>query len=444
MQLSAGLSQQQFLSVQMQQGLELLQAPAMELRGLIAAELVANPVLEEEFFLEPTVSEKNETAASNEELSWRESEARGNQDEQRQRFLESRPSNTTLAETIEAQTASFLAEDQPIIQAIAGNLDAWGYLRVSCAEIAVSLSLSEQHVEEVLEKIQLLDPPGVAARDLKECLLIQLRHQGRENGLASRIVSHYLPQLARHHYEEIAKNLRLPLSEVLKEVAIITALEPHPGRPYIKSEEQTVIPDLIVMEEEGVFLVRFNEEGQPRMKISDYYKEMLSSQSENQELRHYLQEKIRLGKSFIHHVEQRQSTLMAVGRDIVRRQEDFFKYGTYGLHPMTMAQVAQTLGVHVTTISRAVAGKTMDTPRGLYSLKYFFTAGIEQENGAHVSNEMVKSSLKKMIQEEQKQKPWSDQKIVARFQELGIHIARRTIAHYREQLGILPAHLRKK
>lgn len=442
MQLSAGLSQQQSLSLQMQQGLELLQAPAMELRRLIAIELAANPVLEEDFFLESDLLEKNEPTQPQEEIPWSDLSTPKAHEERKQQFLESRPSRATLAETIEAQTAAFSQEDQLIIQAIAGNLDEWGYFRMSCAEVGASLHISEQQVEIVLKKIQQLDPPGVAARDLKECLLIQLQHQGRKNGLASRIVSHYLPQIARHQYEEIAKRLRVSLSEVLKEVDIITALEPHPGRPYIRSEEQTVVPDLIVMEEEGVFIVRLNEESLPRIKINDYYKEMLASQADNKELRDYLREKIRMGKSFIHHVDQRQSTLIAVGREIVSRQTDFFQYGTYGMHPMTMAQVATMLGVHMTTISRAVAGKTIDTPRGLYSLKYFFTTGIEQENGDHLSNEVIKSLLKKMIDAEQK--PLSDQKIMIRFQEQGIHIARRTIAHYREQLGILPANLRKR
>ncbi|MFZ4116822.1 MAG: RNA polymerase factor sigma-54 [Chthoniobacterales bacterium] len=444
MKLSTGLSQQQVFSLQMQQGLELLQAPMMELRGVIAAELVANPVLEEEFFLKSAIPEKNQNAISDEEPSWTESGTPRDSEERHRHFLESRPSHETLAEAIQAQTAAWLKEDQEIVQSIAGNLDEWGYFRMSCAEVAASLGVSEQQVEEVLKKIQQLDPPGVAARDLKECLLIQLQQQGRGNGLASRIVSHYLPQLARHQYEEIAKKLRVPLSEVHKEVDNITALEPHPGRPYRSSEEETIIPDLIVIRESEEFLVHLNEEGLPRLRMSEHYKEMLASHANNKELRDYLREKIRVGKSFMHHLEQRKSTLLAVGNEIVRRQADFFKYGTYGMHPLTMAQVAEALGVHMTTISRAVAGKTMDTPRGLFSLKYFFTAGIEQEGGENVSNERIKVSLKKMVQEETKQKPLSDQKMVARFKEQGIHVARRTIAHYREQLGILPASLRRR
>lgn len=446
MQLSAGLSQQQFLSLQMQQGLQLLQAPVMELRRLVAAELVANPVLEEEVFSSPEISapEKNTVHVSEEEYSWSENLQQTDQEEQRRYFLESRPSFSTLAEAIHAQTAAFLEKDQSIIQFIAGNLDEWGYFRMSCAEVATSLGVSEQRVEEVLKKIQQLDPPGVAARDLKECLLIQLQQQGRGNGLASRIANHYLPQLARHHYEEIAKNLRVPLSEILKEIKIITSLEPHPGRPYIAAEEQTIVPDLIVIPEGEEFLVRLNEEGLPRIRISDYYKETLVAHSDNKELREYLREKIRVGKSFIHQIEQRQSTLLSVGREIVRHQVDFFKYGTYGMHSLTMAQIAEAVGLHVATISRAVAGKTIDTPRGLFSLKYFFTAGFEQENGENVSNEMVKASLKKMIQEESKRKPLSDQEIVARLKDQGIVVARRTIANYRDQLGILSANLRKR
>ena len=292
MELSAGLSQQQFLSPQMQQGLLLLQAPMMELRQLVSAELAANPVLEEEFSssLETTaaVPENNTIDQHGEVEPWQEElqqssslTSGGDEEERRRYFLESRASRTTLAEVLQAQTAAFSREDQVVVQAIAGNLDEWGYFRMSSAEVATMLGVTEQYVEEVLKKVQQLDPPGVAARDLKECLLLQLRREGKGNSLASRIVAHYLPQLARHQYEEIAKNLRVKLPEVLKAFQVIAGLEPHPGRPYVAVEEQTVIPDVIVIPEGEEFLVRLNEEGLPRIRISDYFKEVLVAQADN-------------------------------------------------------------------------------------------------------------------------------------------------------------------
>ncbi len=444
MKLTAAIAQQQVLSSQMKQGLELLEAPIMELEHMIATEMLANPLLEGEAPLESNISEKNETTFLQDDPAWMESTNDQQAQEKHRYLLESHPSQKTLANVLEAQMVTWSQDDRFLAQSIVGNLDEWGYLKTTCSEVSLLLNASEQRIEEVLEKVQQLDPPGVAARDLKECLLIQLRTQGRENSLAAKIVAHYLPELARHQYEEIAKKLHSSLFEIRQAVHCITSLEPHPGRPYKQSEETVIIPDLIVVAEKGDFSVFLNEERLPRVRINQHYKEMLSSRAQDKELRDYLREKIRLGKSFIHHLEQRKLTLLALGNEIVRRQIDFFKYGTYGIHSLTMAQVAESLGMHLTTISRAVAGKTIDTPAGIFSLRYFFTTGIEQENGASVSSEKIKSSLKKIIQEEDKRHPLSDQKIVLRLKEEEIHVARRTIANYRDQLGILPANLRKK
>ncbi len=453
MNLSARLSQQQTFSPQMQQGLELLQAPIMQLRGLVAAELVANPVLEEVLsssqHLENLEPEENVTSNSEDNTPWEDSlqaasTGYSEQEQERHRsFLESRTAPATLSEVMLAQSATFPAEEHLIVEALVGNLDAWGYLRVSTAEVAEALKISDSEVESVLKKIQQLDPPGVAARDLKECLLLQLEREGKENSLASRLVRHYLPQLARHEYPAIAKQLHLDLSAILKAQKIIAALEPHPGRPYVAMEERSIIPDVIVIPDGKEFLVKLNEEGLSRVRLSDHYKDLLAAESQNKELRGYLKEKIHAGKIFIHHLEQRQVTLLSVTSEIVRQQHDFFHYGTYALHPLTMAQVAEALDVHPTTISRTVSGKTIETPHGFFPLKYFFTSGFAQEKGEEVSNEVIKSLLQRLIQEEDKQAPLSDQQIVTYFQKEGIPVARRTITNYRDQLGILPKKLRK-
>lgn len=450
MELSARLSQQHLFSPQMQQGLQLLQAPMMELRGLVTAELATNPILEEIVQHPDPSSDENAFSRNNEKvMPWQESlqeAASGYREQEAERhraFLESRPSFSTLTEVMRAQTVAFPKEEQQIVEAIIGNLDEWGYFRMSTKELAEALGISELKVEEVLKKVQQLDPPGVAARDLQECLLLQLERQKKGNSLASRIVRHYLPQLARHDYPSIGKALHLDLADILKAQKIITHLEPHPGRPYLAAEEGSVVADVIVIAEGEEFLVRLNEEGLTRVRLNDQYKELLAAESDNKELQTYLKQKIQSGRSFINHLEQRHATLLLVTNEIVRQQKDFFKYGAYGLHPLSMSQVASSLNLHPTTISRTVAGKTMETPRGFFSLKYFFTSGFEREDGKEISSETIKSLLQQLVAEEKKEDPLSDQEIVERFQEKGITVARRTIASYRDQLHILPKKMRK-
>lgn len=435
MQLSQKLSQQQLLSPQMQQGLQLLQTPMMELRQLVSQELIANPILEEEF---PNTSEMAPSLAKEASLHDSSHDA----EERRRYFLESQYSVETLAQALLAQTAGFSKEEQTIVECIIGNLDADGYLRTSTVDMATALEVSEQDVEEIIARVQQLDPPGIAARDLKECLLLQLERKGKGNSLAYRMIKHYLPELGRHHYEEIATALRVSLEEVLQAHKLITTLEPHPGRAYDQIENQEVISDVIVLAEGNNLIVQPNEEALPRLRLNDHYKEILSTEVENKELHTYLREKIRYGKQFLTHIEQRQKTLLAVAREIVKRQHAFFQTGE--LRPLTMAEIAETLNLHPTTISRAISGKYMTTPRGLFSWKYFFTAGLQQENGTSVSNDTIKQALKQLIEQENKEYPLSDQEIVDQLEEQGISVARRTIANYREQLKILPRKLREK
>ncbi|MFI0348518.1 MAG: RNA polymerase sigma-54 factor, partial [Chthoniobacterales bacterium] len=370
MRLSAGLSQSQIFSPQMQQGLQLLEAPIMELRQLVSAELAINPMLEEEFLPQPEIDFES-SAKEHSELKeaiepWREemnfSTSNEEAEERRRYFLESYPSTTTLSEMLHAQCAAFPKEEEAIIEMIIGSLDDSGYLRMSCTEIAEETGRSVLSVEKVLKKIQQLHPPGIAARNLNECLILQLERQGNGNGLASRVARHYLPQLARHQYQEIAKLLHVSVSEILETAKIISYLEPHPGRPYNVINHQEVIPDAIVFFEQEKIVVRLNREQLPRLRINAHYKEVLAAQPDNIELRGYLRDHIRDGKNFIQSVEQRQETLLLVCREIVRRQEDFFRLGIYGMHPLTMADVASLLNLHPTTIGRAVAGKYIDTP----------------------------------------------------------------------------------
>jgi len=471
MELIAGVAQQQVLSPQMQQSLQLLQAPVAELRQLVASELASNPVLEEESAGQvapdgpeeesagadpnPSSAESGNSVSLQDE--WRDylpqSSAAGNWsavDEERRNFLfESRASRPTLRSHVMDQAAGFPDQELPLVELIAGSLDEDGYLRTSPEELASSAGVPEAAVERVMEKIRGFEPAGIGARDLAHCLLLQLTRRGEGNGLAARILRHHLQQLARHRYEEIARELRVPLSDVSAAARLISTLEPNPGRPFAESEEQGVIPDLIVLPKpdgeggDDGFRVRLNEEELPRLKINKEYKELLAGRGQNEELLLYLREKIRGARFFMRSLEQRQQTLLAIGNQIVSRQEEFFRQGAGSLKPLIMAQIADAVGVHVTTVSRAVSGKYMETPQGLFEMKYFFTPGFQNSDGSAVSNETVKAAIRGMVDGESRHSPLSDQEIVEALAERGLKVARRTIAKYREQLGILPSHLRK-
>ncbi len=451
MELSVGFAQQQALSPQMQQSLHLLQAPVAELRQLVAAEMASNPVLEEEA---PLVAE-GESAGERESTrislqdEWRDymPQSRGSfssDDEEKRRFLfESRTSRPTLRALVMEQAAGFPPEEREAVEVIAGSLDEDGYLRVPPHELAATGGVPERLLLRVLAKVREFEPAGVAAGDLSDCLLLQLARRGEGNGLAARILKHHLGQLARHRYEEIAKELRVPVAEVTAAARHIAALEPKPGRPFAESDEQGVVPDLFVIPEGDGFVVRLNEEELPRLKVSPEYRAMLADSGSNEELLLYLREKIRGARFFLRSLDQRRQTLLAIGNSILRRQEEYFRGDPSGLRPLTMAVVAGDVGVHVTTVSRAVSGKFIDTPRGLHDMKFFFTPGYRDSEGAAVSNETVKEAIRSMVDRESPKRPLSDQQIVEGLSDSGLKVARRTIAKYREQLGILPSHLRK-
>jgi RNA polymerase sigma-54 factor len=459
MELIAGVAQQQILSPQMQQSLQLLQAPVAELRQLVSAELAANPVLEEESLpgKDPATERAEARRAENTTLQeeWRDYMPQGShqgggvsswspEDDERRNFLfESRVARPTLRGLLLEQAAGLPPGEIELVELIAGSLDEDGYLRVSPGELASSAGVPEKDLERVLAKVRSFEPAGVAASDLADCLLLQLERKGEGNSLSARILRHHLPQLARHRYEEIAREIRIPVTDVSAAARHIATLEPKPGRPFAEADEQGVIPDLIIIPDGEGFAVRLNEEELPRLRISSEYKEMLAGRGENEELLLYLRDKLKGARFLLRSLDQRRQTLLAIGNEIVARQGDFFREGPQALKPLIMAQVADAVGVHVTTVSRAVSGKYAETPQGLLELRYFFTPGFQGTDGSSVSNETVKEAIREMIGKESRRSPLSDQEIVEVLSERGLKVARRTIAKYREQLGILPSHLRK-
>lgn len=459
MELLAGVAQQQVLSPQMQQSLQLLQAPVAELRQLVSAELSANPVLEEESpdqVIREIEEGEPKTRSLGEQTSlqdeWRDylpqssaGTSWSRDDEERRDFLfESRTSMPTLRAFLLEQAAGLPAGDLPLVELIAGSLDEDGYLRIPLEDLAFEAGVPVQDLRRILIQVRAFEPAGVAASDLADCLVLQLERRGEGNSLAIRILKHHLQDLARHRYDVIAHEIRVPVSEVTEAARRIAMLEPKPGRPFVLVEEQGVIPDLIIIAEGNDFVVRLNEEELPRVRISSEYKEMLAGQGGNEELLLYLREKLKGARFLLRSLEQRRQTLLAIGNEIVSRQREFFRDGPQFLRPLIMAQVADAVGVHVTTVSRAVSGKYAETPQGLYELRYFFTPGFQGADGSSVSNETVKEAIREMIDGESSRSPLSDQAIVEILSERGLKVARRTIAKYREQLGILPSHLRKK
>ena len=448
-----GLALQQTLSPQMQQSLHILQAPLMELRQLVTAELESNPTLEEEVREVAREPEGQDSQKAELTDQWNEYYVQRATSEpwtadaqaRRQHFFDSQTKAPTLQQHLLEQMngSEMSAQDRGIALVVIGNIDDQGYLRATTGEIASQAGCREEEAEKVIEIVQGFDPAGVGARSLSECLFIQLRRSGRQYSLESRIVQHYLEELSRRKLPEIAKLCHVSLGDVQNAAEAIAKLEPRPGRPFSSDEEQTILPDVIVERDGDDYTVSLNDDEIPSIRIGDRYKDMLSQSAGDREVRDYLREKIRGGRFFIRCVQQRQHTLLNIAREIVARQRDFFDLGPAHLRPMTMSNVAQAVGVHETTVSRAVSGKYLTSPRGLFELKYFFTSGYTTSDGQSISNESVRQAIAEIVRAEDSRHPLSDQDIVAMLSERGLPIARRTVAKYREQIGILPSHLRK-
>ena len=292
--------------------------------------------------------------------------------------------------------------------------------------------------------IQNLDPPGLAAENLRDCLIAQLRRLRKTDTLEYTIVSEHLDELARRKWPDIARKLKIPVEKVAEVAASIGELNPRPGQDFASSPTAIQVqPDIFVERTEDKWVVRMNNDTLPRLRISNAYKDMMTRSQTGQDVRGYIRERIRSGKFFIQCIDQRQQTIRRIAEEIVRRQAEFLEHGPSHLKPMNMAQMAEVVGVHETTVSRAVAGKYVSTPQGVFELRYFFTTGLASESGEALSNVSIKTALQELIKTENPSKPWSDEAIVKKLSEQGIKLARRTVAKYRDELGILPSHLRK-
>ena len=453
------MGQQQVLSPQMRQSLEILQATALELQQMVRQELETNPVLEEEVPDEDQPAEESEEAQEDEggidELAelddWQTSPGEGvrgadpDADARRARFLEGVAPPVTLAGHLESQLSRLALDPlrRRIASLLVGNLDHDGYMAASPEEVADEAGAETAEVLEVLRILQSLDPPGVGARNLSECLLLQLAAQGAEDSVAARIAASHLDLLGRKKFAEIAHALDVSMDEVREGGAAIARLNPKPGRAFAGEAAQVLSPDVIIERVGDEYVATLARDSVPHLRISRAYRDLLGESGGSPEVRSYLREKIRGGKFLIKSIQQRQQTILAIARQIALRQRAFLEEGVSALVPMTMARVAEAVGVHETTVSRAIAGKTVATPRGIFEMKFFFTTGYRMADGAEVSSASVKDSIAALVRGEDPRHPLSDQQMMERLKAGGLPVARRTVAKYREALGILPAHLRK-
>lgn len=483
MQQGLGLAQTTILAPQLQQSLNILQAPVLELQTLVRQELETNPVLEEvppgeaadlaDGGAEGFHPEGDEFAGDNgpggngaetdsfaeefQRLSqldedWRAGEAeisasasRGPDDDERRKFFfDSIPVGTTLQEHLleQLRLEDVDSETAKIAELIIGSIDDAGYLTVPPAELAASAGLPPARVEEALKIVQSFDPPGVGARDLRESLLLQLARAGLADSLEAKIVAGHLEDLARHRYPDIARRLKVRVGQVQAAAEAIARLDPRPGNRYSPDPGRYVVPDASIEKIGGEFQVIMNSEFLPRLRISRTYKEMMANGGAG--AADYLREKIRGGKFLIRSIHQRQQTLENICRVILEMQRDFFERGPAFLKPLTMSAVAERIGVHETTVSRAISGKFLATPFGNFEMRYFFTSGFETGQGEVLSNTSVKEAVAEMVRNEDPRAPLSDMQIVEKLAESGLRIARRTVAKYRDELGILPSNLRRR
>jgi RNA polymerase sigma-54 factor len=468
---SLSLHQQLIMTPQLQQAIKLLQQSRLELLETIYQEMEVNPMLEEQA-LEETDEKKGpeveavEPERSTSEVTVKEDMRAGDVDwdvymseyntgwatssydgRETPTFESFTPSKTNLCEHLMWQfSMSDVSERQKEIGThIIGNLDKDGYLQTSVEEIQEVTGHSLEEVLETLGLIQNFDPVGVAARDTRECLLIQARFQGLEGTIVERIILEHLDKLETKKYHQIAKALSVPLPEVISAINVITSLEPKPGRTYSDEETIYISPDIYVFKTGDDYEIILNEDGLPKLRISQYYRGILSRRdSLTDGTKEYIQEKIKSAAWLIKSIHQRQRTIYRVTESIVRFQRPFLDKGIAYLKPLVLRDVAEDIQMHESTISRVTTNKYVHTPQGVFELKYFFSSSINSLEGDCVASESVKEHIRTIIKSENGSKPYSDQEVADLLRNLNINVARRTVAKYRETMGILPSRKRKK
>jgi len=473
--LSLRQSQRLVMTPLLQQAIQLLQLSTLELQEVVQAEILENPLLEE-IPTEPT-EPSTEAPAPGEAPTTptepppateppREESERGTDDlpfdltavmfdDHEERSLVAQEdrdelpfenmvrSISTLSDYLDEQLR-FGTED-PLMRRIGdeiiGNLDEDGYLRAELEEIAKRCACAVEDVERALALVQAFDPPGVAARDIRECLLIQLRADPNPDPVSVEIIEQHFDDLSRRRYPDIARALKLSLDRIMESIEEIMGLEPKPGRRFGGNESRYIIPDVVVHKMGNEYVVVLNEDGIPRLRVNSLYRSLLRNSGD--EAKQYVEQKLRSAVWLIKSVDQRQRTLRKVTQSIVKFQRDFLDKGLPHLRPLSLRDVGEDIGMHESTISRVTTNKYVETPQGLFELKYFFHSGIASGDGEMVSSVSVKKMIQDLLANEDPSKPLSDQEVAQILKGRALVIARRTVAKYREELGILPSHQRR-
>lgn len=474
---SQQLKQEQILAPQQIQSLEILLAPLLELQAKISQELCENPVLEQE---KPTgedlagdVLTESSTAQDKDDKnsegepntdevllklmqlaeSWHDFTPQYSQpaytaedEEKRRHFFESLTEEPSLQEQLLNQLSLMDTDKKTrkLAELIIGSIDEKGYLRSHLADLAIAGNAELKDVEEALSLVQTFDPPGIAARDMRECLLLQLKARGKANSLAAKLVKNHLEDIAQNKLPKITKEMKISFQKLHELLLEIRCLNPHPGSVLSPNNPIFVIPEVTVEKKGDKFVIIANDDNLPRLRISPFYSKLLNDPKTPEETINYIKTKLSRGNMLIKSIIQRQSTIRRIAEVIVDNQYDFFENGIEYLHPMTMQDVANKLNIHETTVSRAIANKYIQTPMGLFEFKFFFSTGYQSSNGEELSNKSIIEKIRDFVSEESKIKPISDQKIAELLKSQGITIARRTVAKYREEAGIPPSHLRKE
>jgi len=469
-------SQKQILSPQIRQYLKLLQLPLTELVQAVDTEMAENPMLEEsdkagdEPLAAPPETEPLKEPAEKElsfddsfeyfdkldesfQANYRESDLSGYSREELRKKHDFQESLLTKPETLfdflnwQIRFLNLDGIEKKIAEEIVGNIDEEGYLKATAQEIATTTGQPPEKIEKVLAKIQDLDPPGIAARDLREALLIQLRKKPGNTKLAQKIVADYLILLEKREWQQLARILCVDSGEIKEAVAVIGQLEPRPGRTFYSEDPIAVTPDATVYfdeDDETKLKIEVHDESIPELRINPYYRRLMREKATDEKTRVFLREKMQNAVNFIKALQLRKSTLCEITEEIVRVQAAFFAKGFAEMVPLRLKDVAEQLGIHESTVSRAIHGKYISTPQGTIAYKSFFTNRMETTTGDVESQRSIMEKIRSLIDKENPAKPLSDQEIVTILQQQGMVIARRTVAKYRDLLKILPSHLRRK
>ena len=468
------LSQQLIMTPQLQMAIKLLQLSRLEMVDMISQELENNPALEEfQDVADDNIAQKQSEISEPEidttvlkevrveetiqnDIDWSNyldeynTPGRTNYETEKrdapvyETFIAGKKS---LKDHLLWQLLMILPSDleEKIGSLIIGNLNRDGYLEISVEEIAETSGQPVQIVEYILKTLQTFDPIGVCARDLKECLLIQAEHFGLADSIVVEIIQNHIKHLENKNYKAICKALKISIKEVVTAVNIIRMLEPKPGREYSDEEPQYISPDIYVYQYEDEFIIMLNDDGMPKLRINPYYKKAVSrGEKIESKTKDYLQDKMRSAAWLIRSIHQRQKTIYKVMESILKFQKDFFEKGISHLKPMVLRDVAQDIEMHESTISRVTTNKYAYTPQGIFELKYFFNSSINRLHGEAIASTSVQDKIRKLIETEDARRPYSDDKIAKLLKEANIDIARRTVAKYREMLGVLSSNKRKQ